>query len=471
MFAQTKPELKEKVNNLPRVPGVYIYRDIENQIIYVGKAKNLRNRVKSYFIDNLDPSSKTKALVDHIEDMSFIEVSSELEALILEAELIKLHKPYYNISLKDDRSYLYVVIRNEKVSIGEKQIKLPKLMVARKPDLIDEDMQFGPYPDATTARYIVRSLRKVFPYRDCSQTKFDNHYRLNRPCLYGHIGLCQAPCVHKDPEEHEARIQEYKKGISRLKEVLEGKSSSLLNDLKRKMQELSEKQEFEEAATYRNVISKFDYVRQHFKTAQSYIDNPYLVEDTLEKSLTELKDNVPVIDNDLERIECYDISNISGKEAVGAMTVAIHGRVDNSKYRKFKIKMKNEPNDFGMLQEVLRRRLIRGIGSEVGWELPELLVIDGGKGQISAISDVLKEMELQIPLIGLAKKFETIVFITGDDFTEIVLERSNEGLKLLQRLRDEAHRFGQKYHHQLRLKKITMKGDKPEPKRRPQKSI
>ncbi len=456
MFALTKPEIKEAVNNLPKVPGVYIYKDINGQVIYVGKAKNLRNRVRSYFIDNLDLGSKTRALVEKIDSINHIEVTSELEALILEAELIKLHKPYYNINLKDDKSYLYIVVRNEKIfsSFFEKEVKLPKIILARKSDLDNEDIPFGPYPDATTARYIVRSLRKVFPYRDCSTTKFERHSKLNKACLYGHLGLCQAPCTTTGTINPKEAISNYKKDISRLKDILSGRGSALLLELKRKMHDYSEAEEYESAAIYRNIISKFEYVRQNFRTAQSYIDNPYLVEDTLARSLADLKVYLPFITNDLQRIECYDISNISGKESVGAMTVSINGRLENSKYRKFKIKMKNEPNDYGMLQEVLRRRLKRGINSDLGWELPELLVIDGGKGQVGAIQQVLNEYELDIPLIGLAKRFETIVYIEGGEFKELLLDRGNEGLKLLQRLRDEAHRFGQKYHHQLRLKKI-----------------
>ena len=448
MFALTKPEIKEAVNSLPKVPGVYIYKDTGGEIIYVGKAKNLRNRVRSYFIDNLDPGSKTRALVEKIDSINHIEVTSELEALILEAELIKLHRPYYNINLKDDKSYLYIVIRNEKVfsSSLEKEVKLPKILLARKSDLDTDDTAFGPYPDATTARYIVRSLRKVFAYRDCSSTKFERHSKLNKACLYGHLGLCQAPCVVTATVSSEDILSNYKKDISRLKDILSGRGSALLLELRRKMQEYSTAEEYETAAIYRNIISKFEYIRQNFRTAQSYIDNPYLVEDTLAKSIADLKDSLSFITNDLQRIECYDISNISGKESVGAMTVSINGRLENSKYRKFKIKMKNEPNDFGMLQEVLRRRIKRGVSGDLGWELPELFVIDGGKGQVGAIQQVLDEFELDIPLIGLAKRFETIVYIMGGEFKELVLERSNEGLKLLQRLRDEAHRFGQKYH-------------------------
>jgi excinuclease ABC subunit C len=215
------------------------------------------------------------------------------------------------------------------------------------------------------------------------------------------------------------------------------------------MTTLSKAQRFEEAAKYRDILEKFDYIRQSFKTAQTFIDNPYLVDDMLAKSLDELVKNISDLKEPPKRIECYDISNISGKEAVGAMTVAIDGRIQNSEYRKFKIKFKTEPDDFEMMREVLFRRL-----SHKDWPSPDLLVIDGGKGQLSAVLEVLRILDLQIPIVGLAKKFETIVSKEDGEFKELVLDRRNEGLKLLQRLRDEAHRFGKKYHHQLRLTKL-----------------
>ena len=425
------PELENKLKNLPTVPGVYQYKDSKGKIIYVGKAKNLRNRVKSYFIDNLDPLSKTKALVDRIIDMSYIEVSSEFEALILEAELIKKYHPKYNISLKDDKSYLYIVIRNE--------LGIPKIITERRPNLQKKDTVFGPYPDGSTAKSVVRTLRKIIPFRDCDTSKFSRYQKLKRPCLYGYIGLCSAPC------QTETDLKKYKQDILKIKKLLSGNSNAVVKAITKEMKNASKNKDFEKAIAYRDTLNKFTYITQGFKTAQSYIDNPYLVEDIVEKSLAELKSSLPWKNLNLDRIECYDIANISGKEAVGAMVVATKGRIDKSEYRKFKIKLKSEPDDFGMIREVLERRL------STDWPKPNMIVVDGGKGQVSAALDVVTG----IPVIGLAKRLETIVVPNAGEFTEIILARTNEGLKLLQRLRDEAHRFSQAYHHLLRMKKLS----------------
>ncbi|HSX39609.1 MAG TPA: excinuclease ABC subunit UvrC [Candidatus Saccharimonadales bacterium] len=438
--------LLEKVNNLPKVPGVYIYHDSAGTVIYVGKAKSLRNRVKSYFIkDNLEMWSKTQALVENIADLEYVEVLSELEALILEAELIKKYLPKYNIVLKDDKSYLYIVIRNEKVELNKTLTAIPKIMTARKSDILESDIIFGPFPEATTTKFIVRSIRKIFAFRDCSISKFNRYSKLGKPCLYGYIGLCQAPCVGN------VSVEKYRRDIKNIQHLLEGQSSSLLNTLRREMEDASKNQQYEKAAEYRDIVRKFDYIRQQTQKTSDYIENPYLVEDIISKSLDELVKNIPELKELPRRIECYDISNISGKEAVGSMVVATDGRIDKHEYRKFRIKLKAEPDDFGMLREVLTRRL-----THEGWPMPDLLVIDGGKGQVSAIKEVLDKLGLEIPLIGLAKRFETIVYYNGSEFVEVNLEKDNEGLKLLQRLRDEAHRFAQKYHHQLRLKKLTI---------------
>lgn len=456
--------LNEKVNALPRVPGVYLYKDSKGKVIYVGKAKNLRNRVKSYFIDNLETWSKTKSLVSHIHDIDYIEVLSELEALILEAELIKKYRPKYNISLKDDKSYIYIIIRNEKINFSGKKLSVPKIVTARKPDTLGSDVSavFGPYPESQTAKYILRTVRKIFPFRDCSFTKFNRYSKLKKPCLYGYIGLCQAPCTEN------ITLKQYKREILRVKELLAGKGHLLTDSLKREMNASSKNQEYEKAAEYRDILNKLEYIRQHQTNAQEYLENPYLVDDIISASLNELVKNVPILKKIPNRIECYDISNVSGKEAVGSMVVAINGRIQNREYKRFKIRLKDKPDDFEMMREMLRRRLKRkhapkgktnAIAKTVGekkWESPDLIVVDGGKGQVSAALNVLKELDLNIKVIGLAKRFETIVYFGNNNFTEINLDRQNEGLKLLQRLRDEAHQFAQKYHHFLRLKKLAV---------------
>lgn len=430
--------LKEQVKQLPQVPGVYLYKNNLNEIIYVGKAKNLKSRVSSYFFQPLDPNSKTAILVSNIALLEYIEAFSEFEALILEAELIKKYKPKYNILLKDDKSYLYIVIRKEK------GIDFPKILTVRKPDILKTDTAFGPYPDGTSAKYIVRTLRKIFTFRDCSSAKFYKYKKLNKPCLYGHINLCSAPCVKNEA----AHLKDYLKQINSIKKLLQGKSTAVIKDLKKQMNLASKNQEFEKAVKFREILSKFDYIRRQFTSPQEYMLNPYLVDDVIDKSLEELKSAIPTLTAVPKRIECYDISNISGTDAVGSMVVATDGRIDKSQYRKFKIKLKKSPDDFEMLREVIRRRLSNK------WQLPDLFVIDGGKGQVSAVLEVFDEKNITIPVIGLAKRFETIILHTDGGFEEIVLKKDNVGLNLLQRLRDEAHRFAQKYHHVLRLKRI-----------------
>ena len=439
----TRNELKEKVKNLPTVPGVYKFKDTSGKIIYVGKAKNLRSRVKSYFMDSLEAGTKTYALVQRINDLEYIEAVSELEALILEAELIKKHYPKYNIAQKDDKSYLYIVIRDDIFEFAGKKVRVPKVITARRTDLDTKDVIFGPYPDGSTARYIVRTIRKVLPFRDCSAGKFNRYKSIGKPCLYGYIGLCAAPCVGR------VGIEDYRKQIGRVKKILSGNSDQMLKSLRKEMEKASKSEQYEKAAGLRDVLAKFDYVRQNFRTANKYIENPYLVVDLLAKSLDELVKNVPVLKTFPKRIECYDISNISGKEAVGSMVVATNGRIDKGEYRKFRIRMEAEPNDFGMMREVLERRV------KNDWPTPDLIVLDGGKGQVSAVVGLFEEMGISIPVVGLAKRYETLVYTDGGDFKEISLPKDNEGLKLLMSLRDEAHRFAQKYHHQLRLRKIN----------------
>jgi len=439
--------LQEKLNSLPMVPGVYLYKDLEGKIIYVGKAKNLKNRVRSYFQNDLDPVSKTHALVEKIADVDLIEVASEFEALLLEAELIKKYWPKYNISLKDDKSYIYIVIRNDFFKLDGKRIALPRVLTERLPDLQPKDIVYGPYPDSSTAKQIIRTLRKIIPFRDCSYSKFNRYAGLGKPCLYGHIGICSSPCVNN------ISVEDYKKDMLKIRKLLSGETSHLLSSFKKDMTTYAKHEDYEQAARLRDVIANFEYVTQTFKTAQSYIDNPYLTEDIATKALSELVENLPNVQSPPLRIECYDIANISGKEAVGSMVVALNGKIDKREYRRFKIKLKNEPDDFGMLREVLTRRLT---GTTTTIALPDLLVIDGGKGQVSTIAEVLASLGLTIPLIGLAKRLETIVIKNADNtFSELLLDKNNEGLKLLQRLRDEAHRFAQAYHHKLRLKKLT----------------
>lgn len=444
-----KSGLLDKVNSLPKLPGVYMFKNSDGKVIYVGKAKRLKDRVKSYFAIKIDISTKTAALVRQIADLDFIEVETELEALILEAELIKKHNPKYNVALKDDKSTLHIVVRNEKVKKRGRIIKLPRVITAYATDLKKSDRVYGPYPHANVTRYLLRSLRKMFPFRDCSEGKFRKYHGLNVPCFYGHIGLCSAPCTDT------ISVEEYRKDVKRLQKLLEGKSPRLFKSLEKGMHKLSKEQRYEEAAEKRDLLRKIKYISNSFRDPGEYLDNPYLVEDLVSQSLDELVSNIPYLRKIPQRIECYDISNLFGKDATGSMVVATDGRVDKREYRRFRIRFKHSPDDYEMMREVLRRRFRRERSKSKNikkWGLPDLIVIDGGKGQVSAAVAVLEEYKLDIAVVGLAKRHETIVL---SDFSEVNLLKNNQGLRLLQKLRDEAHRFAKKYHMQLRLRRIT----------------
>jgi len=379
-------------------------------------------------------------------------VDSEFEALILEAELIKKYKPKYNIVLKDDSSKIYIVIRNDVVLISGKKYKLPKVITARKPDLKDSDIVFGPYPNNVVVRKILTTSRKIFPFRDCNYTKFAKYRKIGSPCLYGHMGICPSPCLVSEPSD----LSSYKKNIFGLKKILSGNATGLIKNIKRKMQIYSQNEKFEEAAVYRDLLDKFYFVQKTFREAEEYINNPYLIDDINKKSLEEIKDFLPFLKNLPRRIECYDISNISGKEAVGSMVVSINGSIDKSEYKRFKIKFKKTPDDFGMMYEVLYRRLKRELpGSDVkSWGLPDLIVVDGGKPQVSSASDVLRDLEILVPVVGIAKKYETLVYKEGKDFIEKTFPKDSLGMKLIIKLRDESHRFAQSYHHLLRKRSL-----------------
>ena len=446
-------ELSTKVKDLPRGSGVYLFKNKNGKVIYVGKAKNLKSRVSSYFQKKLTLEPKTQVLVSRITDLEIILTDTELEALILEAELIKKHWPKYNIVHKDDKTHLFIVIRTDSLTVAGKKTKLFKVITARKTDLKTSDIKFGPYTNSYTTRQILRTMRKIFPFRDCSPTKFARYQRLDKPCLYGHLGLCPAPCLAGTD------LKQAQKEITRLKRFLSGKSSSIIKDYEKLMKKASQDKNYELAAHHRDTLKRFKYVRTSFKTADQYMDNPNLLEDIAARAIKDLKEGIPILESDPLHIECYDISNISGKEAVGSMVVSLEGKIQKSHYKRFKIRQKDQPDDVFMMKEVLARRIKRGVGDkekDFTWNLPDLIVLDGGKGQVSAGLEVLSDLGVKIPIIGLVKRKETIVYKENGEFCDIDLPETNEGLKLLMRLRDEAHRFAQIYHHRLRLKKIKV---------------
>lgn len=435
--------IKEALENLPQDPGVYLYYNAEKHVIYVGKAINLKNRVRSYFQKSENLGPKTQALVSNIAFMETIKVESEIEALLLEAELIKLHKPRYNIELKDDKSPIYI-----KITTNE---EIPRISTVRREQLPGVTY-FGPYPSSGSAKQVLRLLRRIFPYRSCQVLP-------KKPCLYYHLKLCDAPCVgHISP-------QDYQKRVKQIILFLQGKKKQLLRDLEKEMKQHSEELRFEQAAQTKSQIDSIHYVTQSFKNPIEYLENPNLVEDERQQTLGELAQALAPYLGQInpQRIECYDISNIHGTNAVGAMTVATEGEINKREYRKFKIRLPELPNDFAMMQEMLRRRL-----KHDEWPMPDLIIIDGGKGQVTATLQVMAESGKNIPLVGLAKRIEEIVIKTSDGYTSVVLPRNSKALHLIQRLRDEAHRFGITYHRLLRSKNQTgiKKGSKAKEKMR-----
>ncbi len=482
--------LAKKAKKLPHRPGVYKFLDAQGQVIYVGKAKSLASRAGQYFQKNLR-DGKTKQLVENTANLETIEVFSELEALILEAELIKKFRPKYNINLKDDKSYLYIVIRSEGA--------FKKVLTARRNDVLPKDRAFGPFPDSQTAKYIVRAMRRIFPFRDCSEAKFGKYQKLASPCLFGHIKLCPAPCVNLQAN------QSYAQNIARLSQFLQGKQKHIADALRKKMSQYAKHQQYEQAQEVHQILKRIDYIQQNFRAPREFMENPYLVDDISETALNQLVDTLLGLKNPPKRIECYDVANISGKDAAVSMVVALAGRLEKREYKKFKIKLKDTPDDLFMLREALTRRFLHEVRENlVSWGLPDLVMVDGGKGQVSVAEDVLNQLGLAIPVIGLAKKEELVVYrsertfdgigdpnldqpeqsdksidglkgnspkqpkngknaffgnyqetvATAGEFEELRLDKSSEALKLLQRLRDESHRFARVYHHYLRTKHI-----------------
>jgi excinuclease ABC subunit C len=405
--------------------------DEKNKILYVGKAKNLKNRVSSYFLKSADLGTKTTILVSQIAKIKTIVVNSEVEALILESNYIKKFKPKYNIKLTDDKSYPTI-----RITVKD---QFPKVLVARRPT-DKNSMYFGPFPNASGAlRIVLKTIRRIFPFQSVP-----NHAK--RICLYYHLGLCPCPPVFNSPEA----VSEYRKNIKHIIDFLNGNSKKIVRELKKERDALSKNENFEKANSLQNKINAIELITGPFYGTTLDLDvNLNLTDDLREKEMSELINIInmnKVNVSSLNRIECYDISNISGTNATGSMVVFINGKKAGSEYRKFRIKSLNTPNDFGMMSEVLKRRL-----NHREWAYPNLIIVDGGKGQVSTAKNILQRLNLNIPLIGLAKREETIV---TSDLKEISLPKESGALKLIIRIRDEAHRFAITYHKMLRSKSL-----------------
>lgn len=395
-------------------------------MLYVGKAKDLKHRISSYFTKSRDLGEKTKALLSQVASIKTIPVDSELESLLLEANYIKKHKPKYNIRLTDGKSYplLRITIKDS----------YPKILLARK-DVDPASLYFGPYPNTSELRLVLRTIRQIFPFISSK-----NHKR--KACFYHHLNLCPCPTVFDSPQEQKA----YKKTIRHVVDFLQGKKEKVVKDLKRERDNASKRQEFEKAKEVQEKIDAIYAITSPVRKPFEYEVNPNLRIDLRSRELNQLKTELAkhgVLIEILHRIECYDISNLQGRSASGSMIVFIDGERTSSLYRRFRIRAENgQPNDVLMMREVLERRL-----KHPEWELPNLIIVDGGKGQISQAQEALKHNKLEIPVVGLAKRNETVITAL---FEEINLPRNSHALHLLQRIRDEAHRFALAYHKKLR---------------------
>lgn len=417
---------------MPENPGVYLFLDQKGNILYVGKAKNLKKRVASYFVNKSSLGEKTKVLVSKIEKVKFVQTTSEIESLLLEANYIKKNSPSYNIRLTDGKAYplIRITIKN----------KYPKVLIARRIEdnpSVDGSLYFGPYPNTGSMRLVLRTLRRVFPFQSVN-----NHPK--KLCLYYHLGLCPCPPVFDSPDFK----KRYKKNISWIIKFLEGRIERVVDELGKEREALSKRENFEEAYKIQKKIDAIQLITSPTRKPFEYEMNPNLRADLVAHELENLKEELRKVGIEvlsLQRTECYDISNIMGKLSTGSMVVFTDGEADKSLYRRFKILYKTIiPNDTAMMKEIIARRF-----KHKEWKFPDLIVVDGGKGQVSAVLEVLRKNNLKIPVIGLAKRYETVI---TQNFKELILPKDSLGLKLLKRIRDEAHRFAITYHRKLRSK-------------------
>ncbi len=406
--------IKDKLKQLPPSPGVYIFKDINKNILYVGKASSLKKRIRSYF-QKRAMDTKRSQLVKKIDDIDYILTTSEAEALLYESQLIKRYKPKYNVVFKDDKAYPLL-----KLTINEKYPRL--FIVRRKKD--DDALYFGPYTEVGLLREALHFLRRFFPLRSCKDIP-------SKPCLYYHLGLCLAPCIRK------VDLKEYGNVVKDLILFLRGRYNRLLQLLTERMNEASFRKDYEEAAKIRDQIKAFSklVLREPKITSDDYLED-------LRRTLR-LK-NLPNI------IEAFDVSNIFGQQSVGAVVRFVKGKTDKNNYRRFKIKSTTAINDYQMMKEIVFRRYKR-LKEDEG-DLPDLIVIDGGRGHLNSAKSSLMNLSLDIPIISIAKEEELIYLLNRK--RPVKLPPNSKALCLLQRIRDEAHRFAIAYHHILRRKLV-----------------
>jgi len=431
---------KYTLKTIPEEPGVYIFYDAKGSIIYIGKSRSLRNRLKTYLNKNI--FGKTDKLVQNIKKLSYIKVESEVEALLLEAKLIKLYKPYYNIALKDDKSNLFVCITNE---------KYPRLVSVRPTQLkTDCKYLFGPFINSYSLLSILKFVRKFCPY--------STHLPSNAPCFYSQLGLCD-PCPSvientQDPNEKKMLISQYKSNIRYLRRFFRGDFGSLRKDFYKKMIYYADKEEFENAEAYKEKLKYLDILLTPSDRTERYADDPYylnIIKKREQRALEKIINNHLNIIISIKRIECYDISHIQGTHSAGSMVTFINSSPEKKFYRHFRL-LQSKNNDVESLNEIANRR----VKHLKDWGRPDLIVVDGGKGQVNAFKKVFDS--LNIPVVGIAKRYEKLI-IPLPDRRYVSIKLKGDVLNLIQRIRDEAHRFAQKYHHLL-VNKYLIKTDR-----------
>ncbi len=406
-----------KNGELPPTPGVYFMRDADGKLLYIGKATSLRSRVGSYFVRPAD--ERIAQMVTRIRRIDYEQTPTAVEALMLEAKLIKKFQPPYNVMEKDDKSFIHLAFTREAYP---QPVLIRAYELARVPKRQFLKV-YGPFGSAAAVRASLDALRKSFPWTTCKPGR-------KRPCFYRHLGLCPGVCTG------DITSAQYKKIVRRLMRFFEGGRDAVSGEMKREMAKAAAEERFEDAADLRNRLYALEHVRDESVMKHDDSRNAEFI-------------------NIFGRVECYDISNTSGQDAVGSMAVMVDGEPKKSEYRIFGIKGVEGPNDVAMMRETLMRRFARTVRPEDGksWPLPDLLLIDGGAPQMGAARDVLAQYGLKIPLVGIAKgpdrKQNELVYDKGD----YELARLARAFKpLLQRCRDEAHRFAVSWHRKKRAK-------------------
>ncbi|MDP3970691.1 MAG: excinuclease ABC subunit UvrC [bacterium] len=416
-------KVKKQLATLPQKPGIYLFKNSIGNVLYVGKAKSLSSRVRSYFRQHNDLNEAKQIMVRQIVDVDWIETKTESDAIILEDKLIKDYQPRFNVLAKDDKSFLYIHITDE---------KFPQVLAVRRPNLRKAGIFYGPYPFARSIREVLKLLHNIFPYRTCKNLP-------KKACLEYYIYKCKAPCINKISES------DYQALIYDVLAFFEGRNTlELESRLEEMMQVASEDKKFEDAAKYRDQLKAIKKLRSFQKTPREYLTDYYqfkAIDPDL--GLQQLQDAL-VLPAQPKRVEVYDISNIQGTYAVGSMVVFIDGLPARSEYRRFKIKTVQGADDYKSLQEVVRRRLKRD------WPKPDLAIMDGGKGQLNAVKHFWQDHDVSV--VALAKKREELFL--PDQAIPITMEAGSQGLFLIQRMRDEAHRFAITYYRKLHSKSM-----------------